>query len=159
MFDNLINIEYLLPSNYLFLTNYYVIDSALKYCKGVLDSWNLDISGKTEQRVSLVHNNLNLDHYIKNDKEYIISFDNYIIDSPVIDLYNFNKNEWKNINLADIYLEYSNLCKLNDDEEKLLFIMLCMPYKIVFCDNELENVKNVRMLVDYLVNSFKITKE
>ena len=159
LFDRFINVEYLMPSSYLFLNNYYVIDSALKYCSSLLNSWNLEVSDGKEQRVSLVHNNLRLDHYIKNDREYLISFDNYIIDSPVIDLYKFYKNEWMEVNISELYDEYSSLCKLSNDEEMLLQIMICMPYKIEFSDDEIDNVKNVRSLIDYLVNSFKIIKE
>lgn len=159
LFDRLINIEYLLPSSYLFLNNYYVIDSALMYCSDLLNSWNLEVSDSKEQRVSLVHNNLRLEHYIKNDKEYLISFDNYIIDSPVIDLYKFYKNEWMEVNISDLYDEYSNINKLNEDEDMLLKILICMPYKIEFNESEIENVQKVRMLIDYLVNSFKIIKE
>ena len=159
MFDRLINIEYLLPSSYLFLNNYYVIDSALKYCSSLLSSWNLDVSDSKEQRVSLEHNNLRLDHYIKNDKEYLISFDNYIVDSPVIDLYKFYKNEWMEVNISELYDEYSSINKLNDDEDMLLKILICLPYKVELSDSEIDNVKNVRTLIDYLVNSFKIIKE
>ena len=141
------------------MNNYYVIDSALKYCRSLLDSWNLEVSNKKEQRVALIHNNLKIDHYIKNDKEYLISFDNYIIDSPVLDLYKFYKNEWMKFNINDAMDEYEKICSLNDDEKILFNILICMPYKIEFSDDEISNVKSIRTLIDYLVNSFKVIKE
>ena len=55
--------------------------------------------------------------------------------------------------------EYSSVCNLNDDEEMLLLILICLPYKIDFGYKEIDNVYNVRYLIDYLVNSFKLIKE
>ena len=118
-----------------------------------------EVKEKNKQRVSLVHNNLRLDHYIKNDKEYLISFDNYIIDSPIIDLYKLFRYEWKKVNIKDLYNEYSSINKLNKDEELLLFIILCMPYKIEFNNNERDNIVSLRDLIDYLVKVFDLIKE
>ena len=159
MFDSIINVEDYSPSEYIFLNNYYVIDSAIKYCIDKLDEWNLDVIDKDKQRVSLVHNNLRLDHYIKNNNEYLISFDKYIIDSPVIDLYKFYVKEWKNINFKDLINEYNDISKLGKDEELLLYILICMPYKINFNNKEIDNIIMIRDLIDYLVKGFNVIKE
>ena len=159
MFDRFVEVIDLSPCMYMYLCNYYVIDSSIKYCKNVLDNYMNEVKDKNKQRVSIVHNNLNLDHYIKNSKEYLISFDNYIIDSPIIDLYKFFRYEWKRVNINDLYNEYSSINKLNKDEELLLFIILCMPYKIEFSNNERNNIVSLRDLIDYLVKVFELIKE
>lgn len=159
LFDGYIGIEYLSPSKYLFLRNYSIIDGAIKYCLKLLEEWNIEVIDKNKQRVSVVHNNLMLDHYIKNDREYLISFDNYIIDSPVIDLYKFFRNDWRDINFKELYNEYTNMNKLNKDEELLLFILVCMPYEIKFDNKEIDNVRNVRGLINYLIKGFELIKE
>ena len=96
MFDRFISEEYYMPSHYLFLRNYSLIYNACKYCLAKIDEWYNKVSDKTKERVVLVHNNLRLDHYIKNENDYLISWDNYTIDSPIVDLYKFYQNEWYN---------------------------------------------------------------
>ena len=56
-----------------------------------LDSWYLLVKDKSKQRVVLVHNNLKLEHMIKGTDEYLISWDQYTFDSPVLDLVNLYK--------------------------------------------------------------------
>ena len=41
----------------------------------------------------------------------------------------------------------------------LLFILLCMPYKIDFINDERTNIINLRDLIDYLVKIFELLKE
>ena len=49
------------------------------------------------ERVCVVHNNLKDEHLLKNDKNYLISWDKYLIDTPVLDLYRFFQNENRSI--------------------------------------------------------------
>lgn len=156
-YENIINdIEnevYMSPSNYLFARNYSLIDSSLKYAKSNLDKWYRKIENKSNQRVCLVHNNLSLNHYIKSDKDYLLSFDNACIDSPILDLYKFYRSEGYKLNfkyLFDIYNE--NL--LLFDEEKILFnVLISIPYKIEKLDNEYLNTINVNDLINYMKNT------
>lgn len=156
LFDNFILEEYIIPSHYLFLRNYTLIANATNYCKAKLDEWYSEVESKNKMRVCLVHNNLKLEHLLKNTDEYLISWDNYTIDSPVLDLYNFYTNEWINIsfeNLLDIYDEY---VKLESAELLLLYIVISIPYVVKFNETELKNCANVRRLINYLNKSDKV---
>ena len=153
MFDKEIDKEIYSPSSYLFLRNYSLIYNACRYTLDNIESWYLKIQDKGRQRIVLVHNNLKLEHMIKNREEYLISWDQYTFDSPVLDLFNLYKNEWENVSFKealDIY--YSNF-DLNEEEKLLFNILISIPYKIEDGNNEYERCRNIRRLINYLGKS------
>ncbi|HAB66399.1 MAG TPA: hypothetical protein DCE23_03430, partial [Firmicutes bacterium] len=101
-YNKFITKKYYNPSSYLFLRNYSLIYNAINYCYNKLDTWYQSIKDKNKERIALIHNNLSLDHLIKNNEEYLISWDNYTFDTPVLDLYTLYKNEWQNIDFKEI---------------------------------------------------------
>ena len=110
-------------------------------------------------RVCLVHNNLELDHYIKNKDEYLISWDNYIIDSPIIDIVKLYKTVYLNMDFSEPLKKYIEKFPLNDQEKKLLIIMLVMPDEIKLTNDELENVRTVRCYLDYIFKTENLVKQ
>ena len=153
MFDKEIDKEIYSPSSYLFLRNYSLIYNACRYTLDNIESWYLKIQDKGRQRIVLVHNNLKLEHMIKNREEYLISWDQYTFDSPVLDLFNLYKNEWENVSFKealDIY--YSNF-DLNEEEKLLFNILISIPYKVEDGNNEYERCRNIRRLINYLGKS------
>ena len=101
-------------------------------------------------RVCLVHNNLELDHYIKNKDEYLISWDNYIIDTPILDIVKLYKNVYITKNFSEALKIYLEKFPLVENEKKLLFIMLVMPNELKLNNDELNNVNIVRKYLDYI---------
>lgn len=85
---------YMSPSEYLLMRNIYKVFSALSFCEHELDEWLEMVKGTTKKRVCFIHNRLRLDHFIKSDKEYLISWEESKIDSPVLDLVHFYQNEY-----------------------------------------------------------------
>lgn len=159
MFESFLKEEYLRPSHYLFLRNYSLIYNATQYSKTKLEEWFSQIKDKSKQRVVLVHNNLELDHLIKNKEEYLISWDSYTFDTPVLDLYNLYKNEWSKVEFTSIFAEYNSSFALLDEEKKLLDILISIPYEVKLDNNEYQNCRNIRSLIDYLSKSSKIVIE
>ncbi len=155
-FKTFLQEEYTIPSHYLFLRNYSLIYNASKYTLDKLELWYNEINDQTKQRVALLHNNLRLDHFIKNDDEYLISWDNYTFDSPVLDLYHFYQNEWANVSFTSIMDTYNSNFELSKDEKMLLDILISIPLDVDFNHSELENCQNVRELINYLNHSSKI---
>ena len=91
------NIEsniYMSPSNYLIARNITIIFSMLNYAKDNLDKWYDKIKDKRKLRVVNIHNNLSLDHYLRSDKPYLVSWDNSRIDMPIYDLVNLYHNHY-----------------------------------------------------------------
>ena len=83
LIDNINTIIYMSPANYLVARNSTMIFGALEYAKGNLDRWYDLIKNKRKMRVVTLHNNVSLEHYLKSDKPYLISWDHYKIDIPI----------------------------------------------------------------------------
>ena len=95
---------YMSPSEYEFVRNYSKIKAALDFSNSNLDDWYSKVKNKRRERLSLIHNNLSMDHYLKSDKDYLISWDNAKFDTPVLDLFKFYER-------SAIDLEFSSLMK------------------------------------------------
>lgn len=148
--------EYNSPSEYLFLRNYTLIYNAIQYCLEKVDEWYEMIVDKNKQRVVLVHNNLALEHLVKNTSEYLISWDNYIFDTPVMDLYHLYQNEWENVSFKEAFDSYNNSFGLLEEERVLLDILISIPFKIDDNLNEYERCGMIRKLINYLDKSSKL---
>lgn len=138
------------PSGNLILINSSKIFSSLTFLKNEIEEWYKISIDTNKMRVSIVHNNLELDHYIKNEKEYLISWDNYIIDSPILDIVKLYKNVYLTMDFSNPLKVYIEKFPLNENEKKLLFIMLVMPDEINLTNNELKNISIVRKYLDYI---------
>lgn len=149
------NEVYASPSNYIFMRNYYKLNSALEYAKSELENWYSLVTSETKIRVCLIHNNLELNH-LHNDK--LISWDNYMIDTPVIDIVKLYKKEWKNINFSEILERYMYKFPLLEYEKKLLFILISMPPDIKKSDNEFEKCKVVSEVMDYVFKTEELIR-
>lgn len=141
---------YMSPSNYLLMCNISKIFSALEFCSSELDVWFSLVKDQSKKRVSLIHNNLSLDHFIKNEQEYLISWDNTRIDTPIMDLINFYKKEYFNVNFEVLFQRYLEKVSLTEDEKKLFFIIISLPKEIVFDDTEFNSCKRIREFLDYM---------
>lgn len=153
-FNNIIySIEdnvFISPSGNLLLINSNKIFSSLTFLKNEIEEWYKISIDTNKMRVCLVHNNLELDHYIKNENEYLISWDNYIIDSPILDIVKLYKSVYLNMDFSNPLKIYMEKFPLNDNEKKLLFIMLVMPNEINLTNNELKNISIIRKYLDYV---------
>ena len=149
--------RYMSPSNYLFTRNYSKIRSSLLFSKDKLEYWYSNIENKTTERLCLIHNNLERDHYLKGcDKDYLISFDKAKFDSPVIDLVKLYKKEFFNMEFNSLFNDYLKINPLNEDEIDLFFILISIPLELNIEDNELLYVKNIRYFLDYIYKTESI---
>ena len=150
-YDNLMfiaeNTIYMSPSQYLLARNISNIYSALSYCNNNLEKWHKKILETDRVRVSVLHNNLKLEHFINNT---LISWDNSKIGIPVFDLYKlynntYNEYDWNE--LLDIYI--SNY-PLKDDELFLLYSLIGLPIKPIITNIEIDNVEEISEKLNYL---------
>lgn len=149
------NEVYASPSNYIFMRNYFKINAALEYANSELDNWYSLVTNETKIRVCLIHNNLELNHLLNNK---LISWDNYMIDTPIIDIVKLYKNEWKNINFSEILERYIYKFPLLDYEKKLLFILISMPPQIKKSNNEFEKCKVISEVMDYVFKTEELIR-
>lgn len=141
---------YMSPSNYLFVRNYSIVNSSLFYIEKELNAWYNLVKDKTKERVSVVHNNLKKDNFLRSDKDLLTGWENYMVDTPILDIYKLYKNEYKNIDFKSMFKVYNDIFKLTKEELKLFFIMISMPKKLKKTDNEFNNVRNTKLFIDYM---------
>jgi len=141
---------YMSPSRYNFVRNYSKIKSALLFSESELDNWYELVKDKKNERISLIHNNLKAEHYIRNDKDYLISWDKAKFDTPILDLVNLYKNDFWEDNFSDLYKKYLSITNLSESEEKLFFIIISLVPEIKFEGSEFECTKNMRKGLDYI---------
>lgn len=139
---------YMSPSEYLFARNISKVFSSLNFCKHELEKWYELIKEKRKQRFVVLHNNLDLDHFLKNEKSYLISWDKSRIDIPIFDIYKLYKKYGLDYDFEYILKRYEKSYPLLEEERKLLIILLSLPDKIEFDKNEYENTKVVSKTID-----------
>lgn len=141
---------YMSPSHYSFIRSIYKVFAALDFANHELDAWYSLVKDQTKKRVSLIHNKLNLDHFIKSDDDYLISWDNYRTDTPVMDLVTFYQAEYFTIHFDVVFSRYLEKVNLSEDEKKLFFLLISIPPKIEFSEQEFKDCKMVREALDYV---------
>lgn len=149
---------YMSPSEYLLMRNIYKVFSALSFCEHELDEWLGMVKGTTKKRVCFIHNRLRLDHFIKRDKEYLISWEESKIDSPVLDLVHFYQNEYFAIQFDAVLKKYLEKVSLSDDEKKLFFLLVSLPPKFEEQKNDFQTCETIRRGLDYLFKTERLVR-
>jgi len=144
------------PKEYTLARNISYIFKNIEIGKQYIEKFKKQIENLNKMRVVVVHNNLDLSHYITNN--YLISFDKSKIDMPIFDLYNLYNNHNKDFSFLEILKRYENDYPLKDYERNLLFILITMPKKLEFNDteynmcikimDEIERIKKTYMFID-----------
>ena len=141
---------YMSPSGYLIARNINIIFGSIYYAKHNLEEWYKKIDNNKNERVVNIHNNISLDHYIKNEKPYLISWNKSRIDSPIYDLLSFYKNHYLDFDFDDLFHFYESGYPLKEDERLLLFTYMAIPYKIEIISDEYEMCIKINKMIEYL---------
>ena len=141
---------YMSPSGYLIARNINIIFGSIYYAKHNLEEWYKKIDNNKNERVVNIHNNISLDHYIKNEKPYLISWNKSRIDSPIFDLLSFYKNHYLDFDFDDLFHFYESGYPLKEDERLLLFTYMAIPYKIEIMSDEYEMCIKINKMIEYL---------
>lgn len=158
LYDIYFEEEFLSPNKYMLMRNIYKIFLALGFCETELNNWYDLVKEDNHQRVALVHNNLETNHFIKGDQDYLISWDKAKIDTPILDLVNFYKKEYFNYDFKVLLQNYLNRYSLNENELKLFFIIISLPPKIDITEDIFNNCKDIRYHLDYIFKTEELTR-
>lgn len=139
---------YMSPYEYLIARNISKIFECINYCKYSINSWYELVKDKKRKRVVTLHNNLKLDNLIKNKDSYLISWNKSKIDLPIYDFVNFYNNYALEFDFNDLLKEYERIFPLLEEEKKLMFVLISIPSKIEYIDDEYEMVKIIRKQLD-----------
>ena len=140
---------YMSPASYLIARNINIIFSSIYYAKDNIESWYKMDDTKNE-RVVNIHNNISLDHYIKSEKPYLISWNRSKIDSPIYDLLSFYKNHYLEFDFADLFYYYESNYPLKEKERTLLFAYMAIPDKIDIDVDQYEMCIKINKMIRYL---------
>ena len=137
------------PAEYMLSLNISIIYERLSYCYNELSNWYKKVKDKKKKRIVLIHNNLRVEHYILSDKPYLISWDKAKLDMPLFDLYKLYMNN-NDFNFEETLKRYEHEYKLLDYERELLFILISLPDKIEFNDNNINMCEKIYYLINRL---------
>ena len=141
---------YMSPSEYLLARNISRIFNALNFCSYEVENWYELVKEKTKQRVVVLHNNLDLSHFLKSDSSYLISWDKSRIGIPIFDLYILYKRHALDYDFSEILKYYEQSYPLQKDERKLLFILITLPSKLEFNKSVYEMTTEISKEMDVL---------
>lgn len=141
---------YMSPSSYLIARNINIIFSSISYAKNNIDKWYKMSENNKNERVVYIHNNINLEHYLKNDKPYLISWNKSKIDSPIYDLLSFYKNHYLEFDFDDLFHYYESNYPLKEEERILLFTYMAIPPVITINDSEYKMCIKINKKIEYL---------
>ncbi len=146
------------PSNYLLIRNSSKILANFDYIKKELNKWLKLMENKTKERVVYCHNNLSVDHCLSNTEDYLISWDKYQIDTPVLDLMNLYHNDFDKYEFSNFFEVYNQRFSLNEEEKLLFFLMVALPEKIEFMEYEYDNTEKVNRLLRYIYKTEQLVR-
>ena len=141
---------YMDPSEYLLARNISRIFASLNFCEKEIENWYQVVKEKKQTRLVVLHNNLSLEHFIRNKSSYLISWDNSKIDNPIFDLYKLYRNHGEYFDFITLLKRYEMTYPLLDEERCLLFIMIAMPTKLEFTDSVFKNCEVIGREIDLL---------
>ena len=144
---------YMSPAEYLLIRNISKVYGALNFCKKEINSWYELIKNKRKQRVVVLYNNLDLSHFIRNKESFLISWNKSKIGIPIFDLYKLYKRHALDFDFLEILKAYEKNYPLLEEERKLFFILIALPTKIEFNQNEYEMCKLISKEIDSLYKS------
>jgi hypothetical protein len=141
---------YMSPCEYLIARNISKIFEILNFINKESDNWYQLVQNNKKQRMVVLHNNLELNHFISNEKNYLISWEKSKIGIPIFDIYKLYKKHGLEYDFSEILKRYEKNYPLHEDERKLLFILMLLPDKIELEKTEYENTKEAGKIIDMM---------
>ena len=138
------------PSEYLLARNISIIFDTLNFESNLLNKWQELVKDKRKQRYVVIHNNLDIDHFLKDQNNYLISWDKSRIDLPIYDLYKLYKKNNLNYDFETLLKRYERTYPLLEEEKLLFHILILLPDKIEFNNNEFEMCQKISDTIDNL---------
>lgn len=144
------------PSSYLLVKNISLIYSILDNSIVLLDKIYQMIKKSKSIRVSLLHNNVNLEHLIISDNKYLISWDKSYFDSPIYEIELIYRKYYQIIDLNDLMAIYESVNGLSLIEKALLLVNLSIPKKIKLTNDTYSDTSIINEEINYLKRVYEL---
>ena len=138
------------PSEYLVARNITKILAAIYYAENELENWYEIVKNHKKIRNVVLHNNLKLDHFIRNETSFFINWEKSKIGIPVFDFYKLYKNHGLEHDFYELLNYYEKKYPLKEEERKLLFILMSLPEKLTDEKTEFEKCKMISKKIDFV---------
>ena len=142
--------EFFSPAEQLLMNNISNIYKAINYSKNKLDEWKQVVKNNKSLRYVQLHNNISLEHSLKEDTLYFINWDKSKKELAIYDFINFYKNDFQLLDMNSLFKIYQSKFTYTEDELLLFESVISIPPKIKFTKNNYINTLNARYVVDYL---------
>lgn len=142
--------EFFSPAEHLLMNNISNIYKALNYSKSKLEEWYQIVQNNKSIRYVQLHNNISLEHSLKEDILYFINWDISKKDLAIYDFINFYKNDFQVLDMNSLFQIYQSKFNYTEDEQLLFETIISIPPKINFTKNNYINTLKARYVVNYL---------
>lgn len=150
---------YMSPTNYLIARNISIIYGAIFYSKNSIDRWYKLVEDGRKIRLTTIHNSPKLDHYVKNEKSYLLSWDNSRVDMPIYDIIFLYKSHYLEFDFVSLLDDYFNKYPFSSSEMILFLCLLSIPDKIEYSGSQYKTVISVRRIIDYIYKTNDIVSK
>ena len=150
------NKEFMAPYEYVIARNIGKIYEALDFSQREIEVWYEEVKNEKKRRVVVLHNNLDLSHFIRNEESYLISWNRAKIDNPIFDLYKLYKKCGNDFDFNSLLSKYENKYPLLDHEKRFLFILMSMPEEIDLTGSNYTITSNVSERIDLIYKTESI---
>lgn len=145
--------EYMSPAEYMFMRHCTILFQSISFAKRELEVWYELVKAKNKKRMVYNHNNLRVDHVLRNEKLYLISWDKASFNSPIYDLYFFFRAYYDRYDFPHLFSYYESRYPLLKEERILLFVLWSIPPLINMNQGEYVNTRNCFQLFRYLART------
>ena len=150
------NKEFMAPYEYVIARNIGKIYEALDFSQREIEVWYEEVKNEKKRRVVVLHNNLDLSHFIRNEESYLISWNRAKIDNSIFDLYKLYKKCGNDFDFNSLLSKYENKYPLLDHEKRFLFILMSMPEEIDLTGSNYTITSNVSERIDLIYKTESI---
>ena len=141
---------YMSRAEQLLMNNISKFYKALNYAEEKIEQWYIEKEQQKQERTVQLHNNLSLDHIIKKDIPYIISWDKSKRGNPIYDFLYFYKKEYNNLEMNYLFSLYQDKYSFYPEEKMLFESLISIPEKISFQKTNYINTINAKSIIDYV---------
>ena len=124
-----------------------------------MDKWYEKVKKSQKKRLVIIHNNLSLKHFFRNNNSYLISWDKSIRDMPIYDLISLYNNHYLDFDFDELLRVYLSKYPLLEEEMILFLTIISIPYKIENKREQYKMVLSIRRLIDYIYKSSELVEK
>ena len=141
---------YMSPAEQLLMNNISKFYKALNYAAQKMDSWYFIKEKQKQERVVQLHNSLALDHFLIEENQYLINWDESKKGIPIFDFLIFYKNEYQILEMNSLFELYQSKYPFYKEELLLFQALISIPEKITFEKTNYINTINTKQVVTYI---------